>query len=273
MLLLLAGVALRHLGDTMRLAKLNGGPEIFHTIQGEGSSIGKPAIFVRLSGCNLHCVWCDTPYTWNWEGSKFFHEGRTKFKRADEQVVLRPEEVAKAIMETSPCLRIVFTGGEPLAQQSEIVEVCKLLHALRPSERYYTFEVETNGTIAPHWETEWWINQFNVSPKLANSGNSERLRNKPKAMEIFSHIAHRRDHTTGIFKFVVADDEGTDLAEIDALVAKYKIPHDSVYLMPEGTSREVVEGRALSLVEACKERGYNVSTRLHVLVWGALKGV
>ena len=109
----------------MRLAVTEPGvPEIFHSLQGEGVSCGKPSVFVRLSQCNLHCIWCDTAYTWNFQGTEFLHRDDApgvprKFDRAQETIDLTVEALADRLV-SQPCRRIIFTGGEPLLQQREL---------------------------------------------------------------------------------------------------------------------------------------------------------
>ena len=159
------------------LAQLDGGPEIFHSIQGEGISIGVPSVFVRCSGCNLQCHWCDTEYTWNWEGTPYLHAKDrpghpAKFDRKAVQFRLSPAEVA-AIVRESRCTNVVFTGGEPMLQQRPLAELANILQADDPG---YEFEVETNGTIVPMEPFANLITRFNVSPKLSNSGLPEELR-------------------------------------------------------------------------------------------------
>ena len=110
----------------MKLARLpDGSPEIFHTLQGEGASLGKPSVFIRSSLCNLHCQWCDTDYTWNWEGTPWKHErdgdpGYAKFRKSEQIIQRTPAEVA-ACAERFPCRHLVLTGGEPLLQEQEFL--------------------------------------------------------------------------------------------------------------------------------------------------------
>ena len=93
----------------MKVSRLaDGSPEIFHTLQGEGASLGSPAVFLRLSLCNLHCHWCDTPYTWNWEQTPWIHQDGIKFSKTDEIVELSPAEVAPLIL-SYKCIRLVLT--------------------------------------------------------------------------------------------------------------------------------------------------------------------
>ena len=134
----------------MKLAKLNDGPEIFHTIQGEGVSAGLPAIFVRASRCNLHCRWCDTDYTWNFEGTPWSHDldatpDYRKHRKEEVTIELTPGEIAEELR-SYPTRRVVLTGGEPLLQQEGWIELIKLLRQQDPD---WIFEVETNGTRAP----------------------------------------------------------------------------------------------------------------------------
>ena len=100
----------------MKLAKLGEGPEIFHTLQGEGPSVGVPAVFIRASRCNLHCVWCDTDHTWNFEGTPWPHEkdalpGYAKYRKSDVTIEIEPAEAAR----THPSIRLARGWSSPAA--------------------------------------------------------------------------------------------------------------------------------------------------------------
>lgn len=250
----------------MKLAKLNGKAEIFYTIQGEGKSIGRPSIFIRTSLCNLHCSWCDTDYTWNWIGTPFKHEkdsepGYEKYSKADYMVQLSIQEIAAELAPIN-CRNVVLTGGEPLLQQAELTELMLLL---RKADAGYRFEIETNGTIAPAKAFDDLVDQYNVSPKLANSNNPLKLREKADIYEYFS------ENPKAVFKFVVSNDE--DLQEVLALISKYKIKPGHIYLMPEGTSPEKLRAKQQWLIEACKQHNFNYTDRLHIHIYGNKRGV
>lgn len=237
-------------------------PEIFDTIQGEGRNLGRPVVFARLSGCNLQCSWCDTPYTWAFtESLAEKHDEAKVYDRNIEQVKLTVGEAIDQVS-TLKIPRLVITGGEPMSQQKGITE---LANGLRDNNEDYWVEVETNGTIIPKPETIEAVDQFNVSPKLENSGNSKAKRDKAPAME--AYVASGKAD----FKFVVFGDE--DLPEILELVDKYKIPPERVFLMPEGRTEEEVERHQKELVQIAIDNNFNVTTRLHVLIWGAKRGV
>jgi organic radical activating enzyme len=239
-----------------------GKPEIFDTVQGEGRNIGRPVVFARLSGCNLQCSWCDTPYTWAFtEGLAEKHDEGKVYDREQEQIKITVGEAVDAIS-TLKLPRLVITGGEPMTQQKGIVELAK---GLRANNEDYWVEVETNGTVVPKPETVEAVDQFNVSPKLENSGNSKAKRDKRPAME--AYVASGKAD----FKFVVFGDE--DLPEILELVDKYNIPPERVFLMPEGRTEEEVERHQKELVQLAIDNNFNVTTRLHVLIWGAKRGV
>ncbi len=250
----------------LKLARLHDQPEIFYSIQGEGKSVGLPSIFVRTSLCNLHCIWCDTDYTWNWVGTRFAHvndatPGYQKFSKKDWIAECSVAEVAETVAGL-PCKNIILTGGEPMLQQTQLLA---LIDILRSKSSDYRFEVETNGTLSPTPEFDLAVDQYNVSPKLENSANPRRLREKPAAMRFFAASPKAN------FKFVVA--ETSDLQEVLALVQTYAIAPEKVWLMPEGTSAQVLARRRKWLVEICKQHGFRYSDRLHVQIWGAKKGV
>jgi 7-carboxy-7-deazaguanine synthase len=250
----------------LKLARLRNQPEIFHSIQGEGKSTGVPSVFVRTSLCNLHCIWCDTDYTWNWIGTKYPHmkdalPDYKKFVKKDWIVEFAVEKVAETIARFS-CKNIILTGGEPMLQQAALVALSAVL---RSKSNDYHFEVETNGTLAPTLAFDAAINQYNVSPKLANSANPRRLREKPVALHFFSASPKAN------FKFVLA--EKSDLEEVLDLVKIYNIAPEKIWLMPEGSSATTLARRRKWLVEICKLHGFRYSDRLHVQIWGAKKGV
>lgn len=256
----------RELGGTaLRFATLEdqpGVPEIFDTIQGEGRNLGKPVVFARLSDCNLKCSWCDTPQTWAFtEARAAKHDEGQVYDKATEQTYIEVGEAVRNI-DGYPMKRLVVTGGEPMMQQGAIVELIK---GLREETEDYWVEIETNGTIAPTEEMLELVNQFNVSAKLENSGNPEKVRRKDKALEAFA-ATEKAD-----FKFVVFGEN--DLPEILELVEKYDIPHDRVFLMPEGRTPEEVKQHQEELVELAKRENFNVTTRLHVLIWGKKRNV
>ena len=252
--------------EIITLARLKGQPEIFFSIQGEGKSLGLPSVFVRTSLCNLHCIWCDTDYTWNWAGTRFEHvndqrPGYQKFNKKDWIVKLPVAEVATIVGEL-PCRNIILTGGEPMLQQPALT---RLMLELRKQSPEYRFETETNGTLVPNEAFDAAIDQYNVSPKLANSNNPQQLREKAAAYRFFA--ASDKAH----FKFVIA--EKNDLQETLELIERYHIHYSKIWLMPEGASRQSLTRRRKWLVEVCKHYGFRYTDRLHVQIWGSKKGV
>jgi 7-carboxy-7-deazaguanine synthase len=250
----------------MKLARLGEGAEIFYTLQGEGVSVGAPAVFVRLSLCNLHCVWCDTDHTWNFVGTPWRHEkdgseGFTKHRKEDVMIAMSAGEVAE-VVRMFGCRRVVLTGGEPLLQEAELVELMELL---RGDGEEWFFEIETNGTILPGDHFLGMIGQMNVSPKLANSGMGEDLRLKPAVLAGLAATGK------GWFKFVVRDEQ--DIAELSLLMERAGIPRDRVILMPEGRTVEALNTKAVWLAERCRDLGFRFSDRLHVRLWGDRRGV
>ncbi|MCW5520451.1 7-carboxy-7-deazaguanine synthase QueE [Aureitalea sp. L0-47] len=250
----------------IKLAKLHGRPEIFHSIQGEGKNMGQPSVFIRTSLCNLHCIWCDTDYTWNWENTRFKHNndsrlGYKKFKMEEMIHEATPQEIV-GIVEKTHCRNIVLTGGEPMMQQKELTELMAMFH--KNSGDYY-FEVETNGTLIPEDPFDSLIHQYNVSPKLSNSNNSRKLREKPAALSFFARSAKSN------FKFVISEEK--DLEEVLEIIKRYNISPETVYLMPEGINPEQLKQRQVWLLEVCKKYNFKYTDRLHIRIFGDKRGV
>lgn len=247
----------------LKLAKLDGKPEIFHTLQGEGISMGLPSVFVRSSLCNLHCTWCDTDYTWNWEGTPWIHETGVKYSKQEYIISLETTAVAELVASIGKdCRNVILTGGEPLLQQTAWAEMIQHLRARDP---HYRFEIETNGTQLPDEFMSQAIDQWNISPKLSNSGNDEHLRIKPDILNHFSNTENTW------FKFVIQNEK--DLAEVQHLEQTYTIPKSRILLMPEGRNELALQQKRLWLADICRELGYRFSDRLHIQLWGSKRGV
>lgn len=227
----------------------SGGPELFASVQGEGPSAGKPCAFVRLSRCNLACAWCDTAYTWRFTGPG-------AYDRKAEQVTLSEAETAERIRALGQD-RLVITGGEPLLQGAALARMVALLSGV-------TVEVETNGTVAPHPTLDPLVDQYNVSPKLAHSGNAESLALVPERLAAWAADAR------AFFKFVVATPG--DLDEVLALQARHVIPAERLFVMPEGTDSATLRERGAWLTDWAAKHGVRFSDRLHIHLYGDTRG-
>ncbi len=151
--------------------------EIFYSIQGEGINLGKPSIFLRLSGCHLRCTWCDTKYTWDLKSGK----------------KMEIKDIIKEIKKF-PSKNLVITGGEPLIQQGELIKLFKELKG-------YYIEVETSGSLESHINE--YINHFNCSPKLSNSQNrSIRLTQLPKEKTYYKFVVDSKKDLIEIKAFI-----------------------------------------------------------------------
>lgn len=233
-----------------------GEPEIFASLQGEGPSAGRPCAFVRLSRCNLACVWCDTAYTWRFEGDNRPHRDDIAFARQANQVALSEEDVAARIMALGQD-RLVITGGEPLLQGAALARMVACLDGM-------SIEIETNGTVAPHPALDPLVSQYNVSPKLRHSGNPVEIAQIPE------RLAEWSQQPQAYFKFVISAPE--DLAEVIALQGEYAIPADRIYLMPEGTDSATLRAREAWLAPLCLKHGFRLSDRLHIHLYGDTRG-
>lgn len=217
--------------------------EIFYSIQGEGPNIGKPAVFVRLGGCNLRCAWCDSKFTWD--------------PKAQDNILSTTDDIVQKI-KRFPCRRLVITGGEPMLQQKAIIEILRRL----PD---YTAEIETNGSIPIAKKLEQNLSRacrgIICSPKLTNSlPDRQAGNNKPYALKI------KPTNQKVIFKFVVSVPK--DIKKIRTYCQKNRIPARKIWLMPQGVTRRELAVRSPRIVEACKKEGYNFTTRLHIMLYG-----
>ncbi len=224
--------------------------ELFYSIQGEGKLVGVPSVFIRVSGCNLRCTWCDTPYaSWNPEGRDWSIDD-----------IMR--EVA-----TYDAKHVVLTGGEPMIMP----DVAHLCDALK--QRGHHLTIETAATVfrdVPH-------DLASLSPKLSNSTpldrdggrfaeSHERLRTNVPVIQQFIDASPEFQ-----LKFVIADER--DLAEIDKLLSKLRhwSPID-VLLMPEGVDVETLASRKGWIADVCKRTGFRYCARLHVELFGNVRG-
>ena len=226
----------------------DGEPEIFYSLQGEGAAIGTPSVFLRLALCNLACAWCDTKYTWDWRNYDY----------NAEVMELSQGKLAEYILGYR-CRHLVITGGEPLLQREGLASLVRSLKG-----RGFSFEVETNGTILPGPHLERDVDQWNVSPKLANSGNPAHRREVPQALSSFARLPG------AFFKFVVV--ERSDIAEVKSIMLMYDLPRERVVLMPEGRDPTALGDRSEWLSRICVEEGLRFTPRLHILLWGDRRG-
>lgn len=233
-----------------------GEAEVFASLQGEGPSMGLPVAFVRLSRCNLACVWCDTAYTWRWEGDNRPHRDAVAHDRKANQVMLPPAEVAARIAALGQ-KRLVITGGEPLLQAAGLAEMLEHLPDM-------AIEIETNGTLAPPARLDVRVDQYNVSPKLAHSGNPADLALIPERLDAWA------TDPRAFLKFVIA--APGDVDEVLALRARYRFPAARVFLMAEGTDSATLRARQQWLSALCLEHGFRLSDRLHIHLYGDTRG-
>ena len=225
--------------------------EIFYSLQGEGELTGMPSVFVRTSGCNLRCSWCDTPYaSWNPEG--------------------KPQTVEDIVAEVQrhPTQHVVLTGGEPMIapQIRELAAELKLLG--------YHVTIETAATVAPEGIA---CDLASLSPKLLNSapdGTQHAVWRKKHEATRWSPDVVRAwvDNYAYQFKFVVA--QPADVDELEGMIEKLgrNIPRHKVLLMPEGIAMDVLRSRAAWLGELCKTRGYRYAHRLQIELYGNKRG-
>jgi 7-carboxy-7-deazaguanine synthase len=224
--------------------------EIFYSIQGEGKLTGVPSVFVRASGCNLRCTWCDTPYaSWDPEGKN-----------------LTAGQIVEQVRQ-HPARHVVLTGGEPMIMP-DLGELCGALKKLG-----HHITVETAATVFD----EVPVDLASLSPKLGNSTPTNRAGGRFAAaherQRLNVPVIQRFIDTAPDFqlKFVVSAE--TDLDEIHAILNQLRnwSPAD-VQLMPEGTDSATLDARAGWIGEVCKREGFRFCPRLHVHLYGNRRG-
>jgi 7-carboxy-7-deazaguanine synthase len=221
--------------------------EVFQSIQGEGGFSGTPSVFVRTTGCNLRCWFCDTPYTsWQPDGTR-----------------REWSEVLNDVLRID-CAHVVLTGGEPMLQPA----IVPLSHALRDAGRFVT--METAGTVFRAVAADL----MSISPKLLNSAPHEagrwRIRHERdrQKLDVIRQLVDRFDHQ---LKFVI--DEPRDLDEVvEYLAGMPEVSPGRVWLMPQGVSGDDLAARTAWLAPAAKQLGYRLSPRRHIELFGHVRG-
>jgi len=262
----------------------------FYTVQGEGISSGIPAYFIRLGVCNLHCgmsrkftnqllkdknledgeifegdlhkegkaTWtCDSTSQWLWRGED----------KDFQYVIDRWKEQGLYDGIRNGTIHVIWTGGEPTlpAHQEAIVNFSQYwdqVDPIRPGTcgKASFNEIETNGTVVIG-ELFDHIEQINCSPKLSNSGMTEKQRINPEA------INRIKEHHNYQFKFVISTEE--DVLEIFRdFVEPFKIPLKNVVCMPGLDDAVNFEERTRFVMEMAKKYRFRGMTRLHIAAWG-----
>ena len=238
--------------------------ETFFSLQGEGATAGRPALFLRLAACNLNCpgfsykapntdehLGCDTKLVWK-QGKSY-----------DFSSILQDWEKHHWLAKLRDGAHLVITGGEPLLQQEKLVEFIKLLDTQLDTSVY--IEIETNATITPNLFLQQRVDQFNVSPKLISSGES---RNKAYNLDCLKTFAAL---PKAYFKFVVQTKN--DVSEIkSAYQDVLKLDATRIWLMPEGGTLKAMQHNLQIVAELCIENNFNFSPRLHIHIWDEATG-
>mgnify|MGYP001423264381 CR=1 FL=1 len=213
------------------MLKLN---EIFYSMQGEGKSTGLSKLFIRLSGCNNKCSFCDTKY-----------HIKSRSLNAKDIILLKKYK------------EWVITGGEPLLQQ---IEILNLIEKFKPN----SIDIETNGTIIPCDNLISRINCFNISPKEVRS-QPKGYNLKPSILRMIPRLENR------IIKFVYSDKISEQF--ISRYIKEYNLRPWEIWIMPEGATREKLIKNSQKVWNYCIEKDFNFSARLQVWVFNIKRGI
>lgn len=226
--------------------------EHFYSVQGEGMSIGASAVFLRLAMCNFNCKWCDTVDVWKRGDTKTLDEVDGIF------------DVSSYYRRMRQGAHLIITGGDPMIQQDALAALFERLFQFgREPSRLYV-EVETQGYILPKMHFSKWVRQWNVSPKLANSGI-------PYEKRIQSDVLRWHGAANSCFKFPISDER--EFREVEEIVKKHNLKRTRVYLMPVCSTRKEHEERAPMVADMAKKTGYRFSPRLQLVLWDKATGV
>jgi organic radical activating enzyme len=216
--------------------------EVFGPVwQGEGPHLGRRTAFVRLGLCNLSCEWCDTPWTWD----------KTRYDVREECPDTPVDDILSRVRATG-CHLVTLSGGEPLMHHQRLPPL------LLPE---FEWHAETNGTIPPPM---WWASRVahtSVSPKVATH-DPLRKRIKLTALRGWADLACIGKAS---FKFVATTP--FHIAAVATLTDGLGLPRDSVWIMPEGTTADTVLAHARVVAPYVEDAGFNMTTRLHVLLY------
>ena len=223
--------------------------EIYHSVQGEGLLSGQPSVFVRASGCNLRCWFCDTPFaSWSPEGN-------------DLAVDMMLAQIHEWDTE-----HIVLTGGEPML----FAELIPLTEQLRAAGKHIT--IETAGTLY----LPVTCDLMSISPKLSNSTPSQdrgaSWRRRHERSRHVPDVIHRLiDEYDYQLKFVI--DAPSDIDEVQDYLAEFpEVDRDRVLLMPQGTTAEELSRQAQWLEPYCEQEGWRYCARRQIEWFGAVRG-
>lgn len=243
--------------------------EQFRSIQGEGKTMGVPAYFLRLKSCNMLCGGKGT------EKDGLLHNGATwrcdsievwlKGKKKTFNQIIDDFGPGFKINTQSRSHHVVLTGGEPLLHEKTITEYMDHVSFVHGGNTFY--EIETNGSIHPQSiKFIGQISQWNISPKLSNSGVPLSKRLNPDAIIFFSYVENAQ------FKFVISN--RADFMEVvRTYLMPYNIPPKKVWLMPAADNEHDLQRVSQEVAEICMEEGFNFSSRLHVAIWNKKTGV
>lgn len=241
--------------------------EYFYSLQGEGTTTGVPAVFLRLAGCNLMCGGNGTQRdkklyngaTWRCDTIEVWMHGVSK---QNEELAIDMQASCGAITRLREGAHLVITGGEPLIQQESIVDFLVFLekeYNLKPF-----IEIETNATIQPIPTLASRVGQWNTSPKLSNSGANGRI--EPEVLKWFAAQPNTMS------KMVISNKQDWDEIMND-YITKELINKNQIVLMPAAGSREELLINNKIVAEIAIYHGVRMCTRLHVEIWDKLTGV